>query len=392
MKGMGRGMNFVKKGLDNQAIGLLPLLAFMILDNYLSYLVSFLIGVSICFVCILLFQVLTKNRVYLFMLLPSAGTLILYGGFLSLRLDPILFVYTPLIIEILLVVCLTFIGLTRRSVFKYIRNSDRSRTQKTLLRTTLNEFYFVSQLVQNLYTLHLFAVLLYSFYADTLQTEMADQFLYRYVGALLGVLVIIYEHVRISWMQGSLKKEMWLPVLNDKGKVIGCIARSVSRSLPKKYYHPVVRIAVLYEDMLYLAKRSQAEYVAPGTLDYPFHRYVLFRQTFAMAVKEALGKWGEEAGIVPHFLVRYTYEDEQVKHLVSLYTITLQTEKQLNECKQRTGKLWTVKQIEDNLNKGVFSSYFEKEFPYLQSTVLLARTMHSGTTPEAPGSALSPRT
>lgn len=34
-------------------------------------------------------------------------------------------------------------------------------------------------------------------------------------------------------MQGSLRKEMWLPVLNDGGKVIGCIARSVSRSLPK---------------------------------------------------------------------------------------------------------------------------------------------------------------
>ena len=32
-------MNRVKKGLDNQAIGLLPLL-FMFLDNYFSYLLS----------------------------------------------------------------------------------------------------------------------------------------------------------------------------------------------------------------------------------------------------------------------------------------------------------------------------------------------------------------
>ena len=30
-------MNRVKKGLDNQAIGLLPLLLFMFLDNYFSY-------------------------------------------------------------------------------------------------------------------------------------------------------------------------------------------------------------------------------------------------------------------------------------------------------------------------------------------------------------------
>ena len=37
-------MNRVKKGLDNQAIGLLPLLLFMFLDNYFSYLLSFIGG------------------------------------------------------------------------------------------------------------------------------------------------------------------------------------------------------------------------------------------------------------------------------------------------------------------------------------------------------------
>ena len=48
-------MNRVKKGLDNQAIGLLPLLLFMFLDNYFSYLLSFIIGVTFCFVCIFFF-------------------------------------------------------------------------------------------------------------------------------------------------------------------------------------------------------------------------------------------------------------------------------------------------------------------------------------------------
>ena len=54
-------MNRVKKGLDNQAIGLLPLLLFMFLDNYFSYLLSFIIGVTFCFVCIFLFQVLSSS-------------------------------------------------------------------------------------------------------------------------------------------------------------------------------------------------------------------------------------------------------------------------------------------------------------------------------------------
>lgn len=371
MKG-GRGMNKVKKGLDNQAFGLLPLLLFMFLDNYFSYLLSFIIGVVFCLVCIFLYQILSKGRVYQFMLLPSAATLVLYSIFLCSKLEPVLFIYSPLITEVLLVVVLTIVGFSKRSVFQYIRNSEKPIYQRTLMRTTVNEFYFVSQLIQNVYTLHLFVLLLYGILPEAMQNMRIERFLYRELGLLIGVMLIAYEQIRLSLMRGSLKKEMWLPVLNEKGKVIGCIARSVSCSLPKKYYHPVVRIAVLYKDMLYLVKRSKEAFVSPETLDYPFHSYVLFRHTIENTVKGAIGDLFFDKSTVPRFLIRYTYEDSKVKHLVSLYVVCLRTEEQLEKCKNRSGKLWTVKQIADNLNSGIFSSYFEKEFPYLQNTVLLA--------------------
>lgn len=374
----GEGMNRVKKGLDNQAIGLLPLLLFMFLDNYFSYLLSFIIGVTFCFVCIFLFQVLSKDKVYQFMLLPSAGTLVLYSVFLCLKLEPVLFIYSPLITEVLLVVALAIVGFTRRTVIQRIRDSKRPSFKRTLLRTTLNEFYFLAQLVQNLYTLHLFIILLYSILPETMQNMRTERFLYRELGLVIGVLVIVYEQIRLSLMQGSLKKEMWLPVLNDNGKVIGCIARSVSRSLPKKYYHPIVRIAVVYNGMLYLVRRSKDEFVSPDTMDYPFHNYVLFRHSIDSTVKETLGSLAQDKSIAPRFLIRYTFENEKVKHLVSLYVICLRTEEQLNQCKRRSGKLWTAKQIEENLNSGVFSEYFEKEFAYLQNTILFAESFCCG--------------
>ena len=93
-------MNKVKRNLDNQAIGLVPLLLFMFLDNYFSYLLSFIIGVTFCFVCIFLFQILSKDKVYQFLLLPAATTLVLYSIFLCLRLEPVLFIYSPLITEV----------------------------------------------------------------------------------------------------------------------------------------------------------------------------------------------------------------------------------------------------------------------------------------------------
>lgn len=367
-------MNRIKKGLDNQAIGLLPLLLFMFLDNYFSYMLSFIIGITICFVCIFLFQVLIKDRVYQFLLLPTATTLVLYSIFLCLKLEPVLFIYSPLITEVLLVVVLSIVGFTKRTVLQRIRNSKHPSYKRTLLRTTLNEFYFVSQLIQNAYTVHLFIILLYSILPDEMQSRNAEQFIYRQLGVIIGVLIIIYEQVRLSMMRGSLRKEMWIPVLNDAGKVIGCMARSVSRALPKKYYHPVVRVAVIYNGMLYLVKRRKDEFVFAEVLDYPFRKYVLFRHSIENTMKEAIGDLSNDKSITPRFLIRYTFENEKVKHLVSLYVVCLRTEEQLQVCKSRNGKLWTGRQIEENMNSGIFSGYFEKEFPYLQNTILFAES------------------
>lgn len=365
-------MNRVKKGLDNQAIGLFPLLIFMFLDNYLSSLLSFIMGVTFSFVCIFLFQVFSKDKIYQFLLLPVAITLALYSIFVCLQLGPVVSIYLPLISELLLVVVLAILGFAKRSVLRRIRNSKQPAYVRTLIRTTLNEFFFVALLIQNLFTLHLFVILVYSILPDTVQSVRTERFLYRELGILIGVLLILYEQIRISMMHGSLKKEMWLPVLNDGGKVIGCIARSVSRTVPKKYYHPVVRVAVIYQGMLYLSMRSKDAFVSPSTVDYPFTSYVLFKRSIESTVHETMGSLSEQKEVTPRFLIRYTFENEKVKHLVSLYVVCIRTEEQMNQIRRPGGKLWTSKQIEENLQAGVFSEYFEQEFGYLQNTVLLA--------------------
>jgi hypothetical protein len=123
----------------------------------------------------------------------------------------------------------------------------------------------------------LFAILVYNVLPLEWHSVGASQFLYNQLGLIIGGTVILYEQVRVSVMKGSLQKEMWLPVLSDEGKVVGCIARSVSRTVKKKYCHPIVRVAVIHDGKLYLTKRSPDSYVAPGTYDYPYESYVLYR-------------------------------------------------------------------------------------------------------------------
>lgn len=365
----------VKKGLDNQAIGLLPLLLFMFLDNYFSYLLSFVIGITFCFVCIFLYTFLSKDKVYIFMLLPSAVTLVLYSLFLCLKIEPVLYKYSPLITEVLLVITLTVTSFFRGYIHRRIRHSRINPFRRTLIRTQLNEFFFVAQIVQNAYTLHLFLILIYGVITFESQLPGPGIFIVRELNLIIGIVIIGYEHIRLSLMQGSLRKEMWLPVLDNKHRVTGCIARSVSKESRKKYFHPIVRIALLYNGMLYLEKRGKDEVVSPGLLDYPYHKYVLFQHTLEDTVKEMEDEYRFPPDNKPRYLIKYVYEDEVAKHLVSLYALSVRSEEEWNRLvlpEGKGGKLWTVRQIEDNLGKGIFSGYFEKEFPYLQSTILLA--------------------
>ena len=367
-------MNSIKKGWENQALGLLPLLLFLVLDNYFTYLQSFLVSVVFCTLSMLIFHGLRKDKIYAFMLLPASLTFVLYSFFLIfMRIESVLVVYTPLIVEVLFVVVLILIRMTRKGLMRKIRNSEIPAYQRTNALTLLNEFFFIAQIAQNLYTLHLFAVILYSIIPETMQNVWWSRLLYRDLGVIIGVLVIVYEQIRLMMLQGRLRKEMWLPVLNDKGNVIGSIAYSVSRLLPKKYYHPIIRVALVYNGMLYLSKRNAYSCVSPSLLDYPFYRYVLFRQTIEAAVHQAIEKLRVQIKTIEPFpLIRYTFENEKVKHQVSLFIVRINDEKLLEPLKEKNGKLWSVRQIEENLPHGIFSEYFEKEFPYLKNTVLLA--------------------
>ncbi len=128
--------------------------------------------------------------------------------------------------------------------------------------------------------------------------------------------------------------------------------------------------------MLYLVKRGEHCCVSASTLDYPVCKYVLFRQSIEQTVRNALPPLARDVeSMNPRLLLRYVFENNKVKHQVSLFVVCQQNEKPLGLNIGQNGKFWTVQQIEENLNTGIFSEYMEKEFPYLKNTILLAENI-----------------
>lgn len=364
-------MKRLRSVADNQAIGLLPVLIFILAENFFPYTISFLFSAFFSIVLYAFWGLRRKGEMYRFVLYSVAVTQLLFLAFLLFGNKTLLDKYASLFMCMLFVLVLTYTMFRRRPLMRKFRNVEMTSDELGFLNASLNEFFFVIQIIQTLFAFHLFVVLFYLILPESEKNPGYEPFLFRHAFLVLGLGLILYEYIRLIIMRGYLRKEVWLPVLNDKGKVIGRIAHSVSAASSRKFYHPVVRVAVVYNGMLYLTKRDQASLVSPGSLDYPFKYYVRFQQSIEDAVYEALSANFPRESVSPRFLIRYKFENETVKSQVSVYVVYLRTEEQLVQCKQAYGKLWTARQIEENLGTGLFSEYFEKEFTYMQNTVLM---------------------
>ena len=369
-------MDHIKKGIGNQAMGLIPIMLLMLLDNYLPYFLSFVLSTGLGIISLVLFQFFRKRNSYYFILIPVAITLLLNSLLLGFQFEFVVYLYLPLILEILFVLVLTIVGSFKQTIFRKIGTFSSSLSQRTLIRSKLNDYFYIAQLTQNIFTIHLFGVLLYGFLPENMQSPEIGHFLYREFILWIGCLLIIYGQIRVIVIKNVLNKEIWLPVLDEKGKVIGRVAYSVSRSLSKKYYHPIVRIVVVYKGMLYLVKQDKTSLFFPGKIDHPYCGFVLFRQSIEKTVHDMIGAVAKKEDLSPRFLIRYTFENEEVKHLVNLFVLRVQTEECLNQIEKQTGKLWTSKQIEENIDSSIFSDYLKDEFEYLQTTVLFVENMN----------------
>jgi hypothetical protein len=195
------------------------------------------------------------------------------------RLDAVLFVYSEIVVEGLLVTVLIFMEFSKSRMFKSVRDEHVSNYVKSERRNVLNEFFYLAAIVKNVFTLHLFLILFYDILPADIKQPSFEYFLDNQVVIILGFLIVAYETVRIHLLSNRLRKEIWLPVLNDSGNVVGCVARQVAVKSTTKYFYPIVRVAIVYKGMLYLVNKKPETLDATQAVDYPFCSYVIFKHT-----------------------------------------------------------------------------------------------------------------
>lgn len=162
----------------------------------------------------------------------------------------------------------------------------------------------------------------------------------------------------------------WFPIVEPTGLVIGRSTREYCHGGAKPL-HPVIHIHIIDRfSRVYLQKRSMKKDVQSGKWDTAVGGHVSYGETLMEAVyREA----SEELGFTefnPVHILTYEFESAIEKEMVNVFAVvgSYDLHPDLDEVDE--GRWWELKDIDDNMEKGIFTPNFESEFQMIRKSLL----------------------
>lgn len=204
-------------------------------------------------------------------------------------------------------------------------------------------------------------------------------FMLHIVPAFIFILDMIFGHMELKILQQEKEPEL-VPVVTPQGEVIGKVDKSYTAENKNEYTHPIIRIAVVSHNMLFLAKRPMDRVIDKGKMDIPLETYLLFKENINTGVERLIKATFPHAKqkLKPEFSIKYKFKNEETDRIVYLFILDLGTDDEIIcDPKFENGKLWTFQQIEYNLDQNYFSEMFENEYDHLK-LIIETREIYKG--------------
>lgn len=184
-------------------------------------------------------------------------------------------------------------------------------------------------------------------------------------GPLLYILIVLFFltlFVKNRLLAKAASHDEWLPVVNEKGEVIGKATRR-SCHTGSMLLHPVVHLHLLNDKGdIYLQKRSMKKDFLPGMWDTAVGGHVGFGEKIEDALKrETL----EELGISKfkaRFLGSYVWESPRERELVFTFLCTSHDAINIHNDEVDGGRFWTRQEIDQNADANIFTPNFLHEY------------------------------
>lgn len=272
--------------------------------------------------------------------------------------------YQPAIIETSVCILLGIFAFSRIDMTAslpagYRKNIRLSEQELQSMRRSLKALFFIV-------TAHV----LLAYYALAFVAEPAAGFISNYLLYILLGLFFASLFLRKRRMLNKMRKEEWLPVVNEKGEVIGQAPRSLCHS-GSKLLHPVVHLHILNDRHdIFLQKRSMKKDLLPGKWDTAVGGHVGLNEKIEDALKR---ETREELGITDfeaRFIGSYLWESPREKELVFSFVCSRHNEIHINNDEVDEGRFWNKKEIEQGIREESVTPNFAHEYRLLLSKII----------------------
>ena len=156
--------------------------------------------------------------------------------------------------------------------------------------------------------------------------------------------------------------EEFFDIVDEQGNVVGAAPRKECHGNPALIHRAVHVLVFNEEGELFLQKRSPLKDIQPGKWDTSVGGHLARGEDYETA---ALREMEEELGITgaePQYLYSYPHRDSVEAENVQTYSLLHSGVPCPNPDEIVEGRFWSLKEIHDNLGKGMFTPNFEEEF------------------------------
>ncbi|MEG2554607.1 MAG: NUDIX domain-containing protein [Odoribacter sp.] len=195
---------------------------------------------------------------------------------------------------------------------------------------------------------------------ETIGSFISGPLLYIAIGCFF-----LFLFIRNRRMIRQMKKEEWLPIVNEQGEVTGKAPRRVCHS-GTKLLHPVVHLHLMNEQgAIFLQKRSMKKKLLPGMWDTAVGGHIGLNESVEEALKR---ETFEELGITDFEarpLHSYLWESPRERELVFSFLCIRHNEVHIENDEVEEGRFWTRQEIENKNSQKLLTPNFIHEYELL---------------------------
>ena len=347
--------------LKNFTLGFLPLLVFIIADEFFGLTTGLIVAI-IFGILQFLFTFIKDKRIDLF-ILSDTGLIILLG-LISLALkNEIFFKIKPGLVELILLVLLAMTAFSNNPILirmtgRYMKDIHFTPQQIDYLQNMMRKLFYII-------TIHTFLIFYSAFYmSKEAWAFISGGLFYIIMGGLF-----LYEFIKTKMKHYQHKKSLlndeWFDIVTPDGNVVGKAPRKAVHGNPE-LLHPVVHVHIINsENDIYLQKRVTSKDIQPGKWDTAIGGHVNSGET----IEHALHREAEEELGISHCqyqpAFRYVMRNEIESELIHGFILEDEGPFFPNPKEISEGKFWKIVEIKKSIGKNIFTPNFEDEFKIL---------------------------